>query len=352
VELTRRLVAVQWRSAFNAGHLHTVQSWLDALPGDVVAADRQLTAARVWLSLDAGRLDEANTALDAAERAQPGDVHVQVLRALHTYKLGDVGTAARLVQDLTTPVADRFLMTVCHLLAGVCALWLGDLPRADDALREAADIARRNDNRLAGVYALGCSALLAVERGDPGAAAALLAEADAEVVQAIGDAHFVAMFPALARARLAAALGNRDEAAAAARTAVDLARRGAGRVELAAALVTAAHTAGPEQDGTSERLLDEAGAAVRACPDPGPVVGRWLGEGHRSERTAGAVDRLTEREAAILALLPGPLTQRELAAALFVTPNTLKTHLRAIYRKLGADSRSDAVARARSSGLV
>jgi len=36
----------------------------------------------------------------------------------------------------------------------------------------------------------------------------------------------------------------------------------------------------------------------------------------------------------------------------FVTPNTLKTHLRAIYRKLGAESREEAVIRAREGGLI
>ena len=46
------------------------------------------------------------------------------------------------------------------------------------------------------------------------------------------------------------------------------------------------------------------------------------------------------------------MSQRELATSLFVTPNTLKTHLRGIYRKLGADSRSEAVARAQALGLV
>ena len=39
-------------------------------------------------------------------------------------------------------------------------------------------------------------------------------------------------------------------------------------------------------------------------------------------------------------MLPSPATLRELAASLFVTPNTLKTHLRSIYRKLGAESRA------------
>jgi LuxR family maltose regulon positive regulatory protein len=38
------------------------------------------------------------------------------------------------------------------------------------------------------------------------------------------------------------------------------------------------------------------------------------------------------------------------ASALFVTPNTLRTHLRAIYRKLGPESRDNAVIRACERG--
>jgi LuxR family maltose regulon positive regulatory protein len=47
--------------------------------------------------------------------------------------------------------------------------------------------------------------------------------------------------------------------------------------------------------------------------------------------------------------LPAP---GSLAADLFVPLNTLKTHLRAIYRKLGAQSREEAVIRAREGGLI
>jgi LuxR family maltose regulon positive regulatory protein len=71
--------------------------------------------------------------------------------------------------------------------------------------------------------------------------------------------------------------------------------------------------------------------------------------------TPTAVDgrpQLTDREIDVLARLPAPMTQRDLAAALFVSPNTLKTHLRSIYRKLGAQSRADAVLRARRTGLL
>jgi len=49
---------------------------------------------------------------------------------------------------------------------------------------------------------------------------------------------------------------------------------------------------------------------------------------------------------ATLAMTKAVTDAGELAADLFVTPNTLKTHLRAIYRKLGAESRDEAVIRA------
>jgi len=56
---------------------------------------------------------------------------------------------------------------------------------------------------------------------------------------------------------------------------------------------------------------------------------------------------LTDRELDVLRFLPSRLTIREIAAELYVSVNTLKFHLRMIYRKLGVGSRAEAAAYAR-----
>jgi LuxR family transcriptional regulator, maltose regulon positive regulatory protein len=66
----------------------------------------------------------------------------------------------------------------------------------------------------------------------------------------------------------------------------------------------------------------------------------------------GLVEPLSDRELRVLRLLPTHLSNKELAAELYVSLNTVKTHLKSIYRKLGVTSRSDAVARARAGGLL
>ena len=374
--LSRRLIAGHWRQPFNAGNTVTVRMWLDALPPEVVAADPSLSAARVWTALDLGRLEEAGAALDAAEASGQPDAHLAVLRALHMYKSGDVGGAGRRLAEIPPGAPgseDPFVATVHGLVQGISWMWLGDFGHAGELLAEAARRAEADGNRLAYIYAQGCRAIMAVGRGDLALADTLVLDAGSVIEQTLSDLHFVAMFPRLAAARLAARRGEWSKAERAAATAVELGRRGAGRVELAAALLTAAAAgrtcppAAPAGDhgqaavapGTGcdpHALLAEARGILRHCPDPGPVIAGWLADEQRAEsaqtRQDGLIEPLTDRELTILRLLPAPTPQRELASALFVTPNTLRTHLRAIYRKLGAESRDDAVIRARERGLI
>ena len=84
-------------------------------------------------------------------------------------------------------------------------------------------------------------------------------------------------------------------------------------------------------------------AHVRRAPTggTGPVRGHRL-----------LVESLTDREHDVLRLLPTRLTLREIADELFISMNTLKFHLKVIYRKLGCSSRAEAAAAARESAHV
>jgi LuxR family maltose regulon positive regulatory protein len=61
---------------------------------------------------------------------------------------------------------------------------------------------------------------------------------------------------------------------------------------------------------------------------------------------------LSDRELTVLRLLASRLTTTEIADALFVSPNTLKSHMKSIYRKLDVSSRADAVRDGEARGLI
>jgi LuxR family maltose regulon positive regulatory protein len=67
---------------------------------------------------------------------------------------------------------------------------------------------------------------------------------------------------------------------------------------------------------------------------------------------AALVEPLTERELELLGLVADGLSNEGIAERLFLSASTVKWHLRAIYGKLGAERRTDAVARARALGLL
>jgi LuxR family maltose regulon positive regulatory protein len=74
--------------------------------------------------------------------------------------------------------------------------------------------------------------------------------------------------------------------------------------------------------------------------------------GARHPEPVTLAEPLTEREQRILRYLPTMLSNAEIGAEVFVSLNTVKTHLRSIYRKLGANGRADAVEKARAAGLL
>jgi LuxR family maltose regulon positive regulatory protein len=71
-----------------------------------------------------------------------------------------------------------------------------------------------------------------------------------------------------------------------------------------------------------------------------------------NEAKRALVDPLTDRERTILRYLASSLSNNEIASELYVSITTVKTHQRAVYRKLEAKNRRDAVHRARILQLL
>lgn len=96
---------------------------------------------------------------------------------------------------------------------------------------------------------------------------------------------------------------------------------------------------------------EEIVRAVRQAAFGGPVLTPELSDRMGRVLRAPRV-RLTDRERDVLRLLDTGASNREIAKTLFVTEATVKTHLVHVFEKLGADSRSRAIAIARETGLL
>jgi LuxR family maltose regulon positive regulatory protein len=108
--------------------------------------------------------------------------------------------------------------------------------------------------------------------------------------------------------------------------------------------------------GRARRLLTEASRLVRRTPGA-TALQAWVDDAwaQADDYAAGPVacpSVLTRAELRVLRLLPSHLSFREIAARLHVSANTIKTQAHAVYRKLDASSRSQAVANARAMGLL
>ena len=106
-------------------------------------------------------------------------------------------------------------------------------------------------------------------------------------------------------------------------------------------------------------MLVEARWTVESSVDPGPVITKLLERAEQELQVTAApafdaelLDELSDRELSVLRLMSGDMSQREMGKHLYISFNTVKTHSKHIYRKLGVSQRSDAVARARQLDLI
>lgn len=89
-----------------------------------------------------------------------------------------------------------------------------------------------------------------------------------------------------------------------------------------------------------------------AVPPFADQVASEIEEARREAGNGHVLAVPSEAELAVLRLLATDLSARQIGAELFLSPNTVRSHIRSIYRKLSVGSREDAVARAETAGLL
>lgn len=285
--------------------------------------------ARARLRLADGDLDGAVALLDEAESRYQGDFSpdvrpVAALRARVLLARGELDAARRWAagrglgpDDELSYLAEAEQLTLARVLLAEAATTsspgtpdAGDTPESLDAalalldrLQAAAEAAGRGGSM---VEALALRALAEAQRGDEVRAVAALDEA-------------------LAWARPEGVV----------RTFLD---EGPPMLELLEQVA-----ARGEQATAARGLLAEA----RAAPGPPPAPTSSPGRGGQDE----LVEPLSERELDVLRLLRSELSGPEIARELLVSLNTMRTHTKSIYLKLGVNSRRAAVRRADELGL-
>ena len=346
------------------GHVDEIRTWLGRLRPEQISSHASLALAAASTHLVDGDRDRLEHWLDTAERllaagreieASPADC--AVLRAV----LARGGTsamvdAAEVAYELAAE--DHPWRPLACMLRGAGLHLLGDRARAVPVLEEGA----RRGSVVAPSAQVLCLAQLALIRADDEdwEEAALLASRARAQLERADVSHYpssalVFAVSALVRAhrdRVDAAQDDRRQAQELLARLVDPAPwyAVATRVALARTMLRLG-------DATASRtVLSQAGRLLHAVADA-PLAARWVEDGQRQADTfvttalVGPAS-LTNAELRVLRLLPTHLSFREMGLNLNVTANTVKTHAHAVYRKLDASSRSEAVVQARDIGLL
>jgi LuxR family maltose regulon positive regulatory protein len=367
------LIASSWRRFASSGQHETVRAWLGQLPPAVHDGDSRLCVASAVVATVTGRLDEVGRWIDQAARTPAtgpfydgfgsGAAAADCLRTVHAWLLGDLGAcraageAAILGAQEPSPWDG-----VTYTWLGASLFWLGLQEEGLAALQEGLKRCQAASFHPPWIACLSMLSLVHQLQGNREGARVFAEEALAMSRRAGLDEYSRLTVAAhITRAGLLTDGGRADEARKELQRVVAASHRGSGPVEIAHAQVALSVASQASGDAPAARqFLDDARSVIQSCPDPGPVVIEFL---HQAEsRSAGsrrvthpltpmAVD-FSEREMAVLRLLASTLSQREIGSMLFISFNTVKTHSKSIFRKLGAATRADAVARARELDLI
>jgi LuxR family maltose regulon positive regulatory protein len=303
------------------GRWETLRDWMAKLPPTVVHARPGLTLAAAWLAHHTGRWTELRDLVQRVDTDDPlMQAEVHVLEAGRLAAIGEMESALEATRDglaLVHPREPR-ARTGLLLVQGRAHLWHGDLDAATRAFADAAALAAPYDLSIVTLIAESHLAEIDRRRGRTAEAGARLRK-----VLTFAEQTGLSENPEAAVANLSLAALLIDE----------------GRIQDARALVEQAELIMASVSHIPrERQLDEM--RIRLGDDASPPV------------VPGMVEQLTGRELSVLRLLPTGLTPREIASELYLSHNTIKSHTRALYRKLCVTARHEAVEEARRRGLL
>ena len=368
VEAAVELVARNYAFFVGQGQLATVVRWLELLPEAVAAQNWLLCFAGGVVSAHAGRLAEAERWLMLAERAPPvaqdGLEPAGPLAALAaTLRLlrGDIGgTVANARRALAAaPAAEPRWALGPQMVLASGLWWSGEAGEARLLVEAAGRTAQAAGIPANVVYALGIRAAIALDEQDDTAAQELAREAIEEMRRAELDEHPWAAMAHITQGALLGRRGDLEPAAEEIERGLVLGERlQAWQVTVYSSLALAEVRQRQQDPAAARRLLARVRDLLEALPDPGDGFDR-LARAEKALRLRAGRDRdsaphweLSQRELEVLRLLPTKLSQREIAAELYISFNTCRTHTRVIFRKLGVTSRAEAVARGRELGLL
>jgi len=343
------------------GNDTAMRGWLGRFTEEELSGSPMLALAAAGCCLGTGGLYEAQrwTALagGAAEATGTVEAGVAIMHAAigqqGVARMGSDASRGRALLEEASP-----WHPVCLFLEGVARHLAGDRNRARELLQEGAHRAAVSAP-IFQALCLAQMALLAAEEGDHERAMILSSRAGAQVKRCrLEECPLIALVAAVSAA-VKAERGRVEEARLDLRHALEL----LGEItepspwyEIECRVLLARATLRLNGLTAARELLDSAAPALRRTPDGGALAD-WFASARAEvelalDATAEVDWSLTTAELRVLRYLPSHLSFRQIAERLFVSPNTVKTHARGIYRKLGVSCRGGAVECARDAGLV
>jgi LuxR family transcriptional regulator, maltose regulon positive regulatory protein len=370
VAMVARLVQTLWGPVYRQGRIATLRRWfrwledrggiegyplnainagfLAELTGQPVQADQWADAVDRW------QYQDPNPPLDAYTEAMAATLRAILCRRGVEQMRADADEAAR-----KFAAANFVPISTIPLLQGTARVLCGDLDGGDAFFVDALSIDEERQVPELIAIALCERSMVAMARNRWDHAEAFASRAHARLRQAgIGDSYTTPLVSAL-QAHVALRRGDIQQARRELINALRLRplmtyAHPHWAVQMRIELIRV-HLALDDLAG-ARTIMREINEILERRPDLGTLVGeaqalRTRLAAERGPSTAGA-SALTAAELRLLPMLSTHLQLQEIAAEMYLSPHTIRAQSKSIYRKLGAGSRSQAVAQARELGLL